>query len=98
MLMPLAKGYRYIVAARDNLSRALKRHTLYRADSKSLLKFFWKQIYCYYGAVGKVIIDNSSEVKGAFKLLLERMGILQITISPYNSKANGVVERGHFII
>ncbi|ETW80124.1 hypothetical protein HETIRDRAFT_14927, partial [Heterobasidion irregulare TC 32-1] len=35
---------------------------------------------------------------GAFKLLLERMGIPQITISPYNSKANGVVERGHFII
>ena len=98
MLMPLAKGYRYIVAARDDLTRASEGRALRRADSKSLMKFFWEQIYCRYGAVGEVITDNGSEVKGAFKLLLERMEIPQITISPYNSKANGVVERGHFII
>ncbi|ETW82645.1 hypothetical protein HETIRDRAFT_27212, partial [Heterobasidion irregulare TC 32-1] len=44
MLMPLAKGYRYIVAARDNLSRASEGQALRRADSKTLMKFFWEQI------------------------------------------------------
>ncbi|KAA1473771.1 hypothetical protein DENSPDRAFT_780612 [Dentipellis sp. KUC8613] len=29
---------------------------------------------------------------------MDRLGIPQVAISPYNSKANGVVERGHFII
>ncbi|KAI0056165.1 hypothetical protein BV25DRAFT_1814593 [Artomyces pyxidatus] len=35
---------------------------------------------------------------GAFDKLLKNMGIPQVRISAYNSKANGVVERGHFII
>ncbi|KAI0060621.1 hypothetical protein BV25DRAFT_1807130 [Artomyces pyxidatus] len=35
---------------------------------------------------------------GAFKALLKRVNVPQITISAYNSRGNGVVERGHFII
>ena len=42
--------------------------------------------------------DNSLEVKGAFQILMEWLGIPQVRISPYNSKANGVVEQGHFTI
>jgi hypothetical protein len=30
--------------------------------------------------------------------LLKRLGIPQVRITPYNKHANGVVERGHFII
>lgn len=37
-------------------------------------------------------------MKGAFEELTRRYGIPHIKISPYNAKANGVVERGHFII
>ena len=85
MLMLVAKGYRYIVAARDDLLRASEWHALQRADSKSLMKFFWKQIYYCYKAISEVVIDNGSEVKGAFKLLLEQMGIPQITISQFQS-------------
>ena len=36
--------------------------------------------------------------KRAFEILLRRLKIPQIKILPNNSKANGVVERGHFII
>lgn len=92
MLMLVAKGYRYIVAAMNDLLRALEEHALQRADSKSLIKFFWKQIYYCYGSVGKVVTDNGSEVRGAFKLFLEQMEISQIIFLLYNSKANRVVE------
>ena len=68
------------------------------ASSAALAKFFWEQIYCHYGTVGSVVTDNGPEVQKAFRLLLEYMGIPQVTISLYNSKANSVVERGHFII
>jgi transposase InsO family protein len=98
MLMPRRKGYRYIVAARDDLSRATEGKALKKATAKALAKFFWEQIYCRYGAVIQVVTDNGPEVKGAFEILLRRLKIPQVKISPYNSKANGVVERGHFII
>jgi hypothetical protein len=93
-----SQGHKYIVCARDDLSRATECRALTRNDSISLMRFFWEQIYCRYGAVGEVITDNGSEVKGAFAELLRRLNIPQVRISAYNKQANGVVERGHFII
>lgn len=98
MLMPKKRGFRYIVAARDDLSRAAEGRALKEATARALASFFWEQIYCRYGAVLQVVTDNGSEVKGAFEILLKRLKIPQVKISPYNSKANGVVERGHFTI
>jgi transposase InsO family protein len=98
MHMPEANGFKYIVAARDDLSGTCEAIPLRHATSKELAKFFWNYIYCRYGAPEKVITDNGPEVKGAFQTLLDRMGIPQIRISPYNHHANGVVERGHFIL
>lgn len=69
-----------------------------QATASNLAKFFWEEILCRYGAVGQVITDNGSEVKGAFTQLMDRYGIPQISISAYNSKANGVMECGHFTI
>jgi transposase InsO family protein len=62
------------------------------------MRFFWEQIYCRYGAIAEVVTDNGPEVKGAFAELLRRLAIPQVRISAYNKQANGVVERGHFII
>ena len=98
MHMPLAKGYRCIVAAKDDLSGTCEARPLRNATAKSLASFFWEQIYCRYGAPIQVVTDNGPEVKEAFAKLLKRMGIPQIKISPYNHHANGVVERGHFIL
>jgi hypothetical protein len=98
MYMPPSAGYRFIVAARDDLSGATEVRALRVNNAQNLAKFFWEQIYCRYGAIGQVITDNGPEVKGAFKLLLKRMNIPQVHITPYNKHANGAVERGHFIL
>jgi hypothetical protein len=99
MFMPLGKNKKkYIVAARDDLSRAAEGRALASNTAEAISQFFWEQIYCRYGAIGQIVTDNGSEFKGAFKLLHERMKVPQILISSYNSKANGVVERGHFNI
>ena len=98
MLMPRAKRYRYIVAARDDLTLAAEGRALQKLSAANLAKFFWEEIICRYGAIGRVVTDNGPEVRGAFEELMRRYGIPQIKISAYNSKANGVVERGHFII
>ncbi|EIN03287.1 hypothetical protein PUNSTDRAFT_78445 [Punctularia strigosozonata HHB-11173 SS5] len=44
MFMPKAQGYRYIVAARDDLTQAAEGRALKRADAASLRKFFWQEI------------------------------------------------------
>ena len=98
MYMPKVRSFKYIVAARDDLSGSAEGRALKHAKASALAKFFWEEILCRYGAVGQVTTDNGPEVQGAFTQLMNRYGIPHITISAYNSKANGVVERGHFTI
>jgi len=98
LYMPRAGKYRYIVIARDDLSRAPEGRALRSLKARPMANFFWEEIICRYGAVGEVVTDNGPEVSAAFADLLERYGIPQVRISPYNSKANGVVERGHIDI
>jgi transposase InsO family protein len=99
MVMNTTKeGYRYIVTARDDLTRAAESRALKNCNSSALRKFFWEQIYCRYGAIGHVVTDNGAEVKGAFTELMEKLNIPRIQISTYNKTANGVVERGNFTL
>lgn len=98
MHMPRAHGYKYIIAARDDLTAAAEGRALQRATAAAVSRFFWEEILCRYGAVGQVTTDNGPEFQEAFSLLMNKYGIPQIKISPYNSRANGVVERGHFVI
>ena len=98
MEMPREKGFKYIIAARDDLSRASEGRALKHKKAKAVATFFFEQILCCYGAVGEVVTDNGTEFKEAFEQLMKCYGLPQIKISAYNSKANGVVERGHFII
>jgi hypothetical protein len=96
--MPASGHYNFIVAARDDLSGVTEVRALTANNSRLLAKFFWEQLYCRYGAIEQVVTDNGPEVKGAFQLLLTRMNIPQVHITPYNKHANGVVERGHYIL
>lgn len=98
MHMPLAQGYRYIVAAKDDLSGTTEAIPLRNANAKSLANFFWQHLYCRYGAPQIVVTDNGPEVKEAFEKLVKRLGINRVRILPYNHHANGVVERGHHIL
>jgi transposase InsO family protein len=98
MKMPAARGYNYIVAARDDLSGACEARALRNNNSESLANFFWEEIFCRYGVILQVVTDNGSETKAAFEKLMEDYGIPHVRISAYNSQANGVVEKGHFTL
>lgn len=97
--MPVGKGKkRYIAAARDDLSYAAEECVLASNTAEALASFLWEQIYCWYGAVGQIVTDNRPEFHGVFRILHRWMKVPQVMISLYNSKANGVVEQGHFNI
>ena len=91
-------GYKFVVTARDDLSLSAEGRALRSCNPSSLASFFWEELFCRYGAVKQVVMDNGPKVEGAFRELLERYQIPQTKIYPYNKQANGVVERGHFTI
>jgi hypothetical protein len=98
MKMPRSGKMEWIVAARDDLSGATECRAIQSNDAKALTSFFWEQIICRYGTIGTVVTDNGSSMESTFAILVEKYNIPQVRISAYNSQANGVVERGHFVI
>ncbi|CAL1710341.1 unnamed protein product [Somion occarium] len=59
MFMPKAKGFKYIIAARDDLSRAAEGRALRDATSHAIAKFLWEEIFCRYVERGHAIIRES---------------------------------------
>ena len=98
MKMPKARGKEWLVACRDDLSGITECKSLKRDKAKAIAKFFLHRIILRYGIVLEVVTDNGPSFQKEFRKLLGDYGIKQIKISPYNSQANGVVERGHYNI
>ncbi|EKM57913.1 uncharacterized protein PHACADRAFT_49400, partial [Phanerochaete carnosa HHB-10118-sp] len=46
MYMPTVQGYKYIVAARDNLSQVAEGRALRKATFSAVTKFLWEEIFC----------------------------------------------------
>ena len=98
MNMPKARKKRWLVACRDDLTGKTECKPLTRDTAKAIAKFFLHRIILRYGIVQEVVTDNGPSFQKEFKALLADYGIKHIKISPYNSQANGVVERGHYNI
>ena len=98
MKMPPAHGMNWIVLCRDDTSGVTEGRALPNDTSKHLAAFFREQILYRYGAIRVVITDNGPSLQGAFEKLAKEFNVRQVTISPYNPQANGVVERAHFTI
>jgi len=98
MKMPEAQGKKWIVACRDDLSFNMEARALASDNAKAIASFFIEQVIFRYGTVGIIVTDNGSSLEGEFSRLVKKYNIHHIRISPYNSQANGVVERGHFIL
>jgi hypothetical protein len=95
MLMPPAAGYRYIVQARCSLSAWPEWRALRTENAPTFGAFIFEDIPCRWGAVEEIVTDNGTAYVAALDWLAERYGIRHIRISPYNSRANGIVERQH---
>ena len=98
MKMPEAQGKNWIVACRDDVSGVTEGRALASDNSRALASFLVEQIIFRYGTVGELVTDNGPSLDGEFTRIVNKYNIHRIKISPYNSQANGVVERGHFTI
>ena len=96
MLMPKARGYRYIIHARCSLTSFPEWTMVKNENFKSIAKFLHDNLLCRWGAIEVIISDNAPQYIQAAEYLLDKYHIHHIKISPYNSQAQGPIERRHY--
>lgn len=94
--MPVSK-YRkeFLCVAREYASGYPEARALRKADSKSVAKFLYEDIICRWGVFLELSVDGGPENKSVVIALAKHYGIHRIQASAYNSKAQGLIERGH---
>ena len=95
MVMPQSASYQYIVQDRCVLTAYPEWQMLHSENTSALASFIFEDILCCWGALAEIVTDNGPAFVQALDVLADRYNIGHIRISPYNSQANGVVERRH---
>jgi hypothetical protein len=95
MHMPSSNGYRYLVQARCALTSYVEWAPLRRETERTLSTFVFENIICRWGCLSEIVTDNGTAFIAACSKLSAKYNINHIRISPYNSQANGAVERTH---
>jgi ribosomal protein L21E len=97
-MSPASNGCKYIVHGRDNLSSWPEARAIRDEKARTIAHWLYEEILCRWGALKMIVTDNGSSFVAAGKWIEEKWGIKHIKISPYNSKANGTIERPHWDI
>ena len=63
---------------------------------KTIAKFLFESLLCRWGAIEVLVSDNAPQYLQVEEYLAEKYHVYHIKISPYNSRAQGPVERRHF--
>ncbi|KNZ77357.1 hypothetical protein J132_05785 [Termitomyces sp. J132] len=58
----------------------------------------YEDIFCCWGAISKIVTDNSTPILKAIAYLAKKYNLHYIRVSGYNKHANNIVEQPHFDI
>jgi transposase InsO family protein len=95
MYMEKHGGYIAIVQARCSLTNWVEARMIRKETAETLGRFVFEDILSRWGGLAEIVTDNGTPFTKAVGWLSKRYGINHIRISPYNSRANGIVERSH---
>jgi len=95
MKMPHAGGFEHLVQACCALTGYPEWRMLRKETTKTLQAFVFEELLCRWGPITKIVTDNAPAYRLAVDVLAAKYGVHPIRISPYNSQANGIVERRH---
>jgi len=98
MLMPIVNKFWHLVQACCALSSWARWCPLQKKDEKTLGDFIFEDILCWWGGMAEILTNNGPAFVAAAGYLSDKYGIHNVKISPYNSQANGMVERKHLNI
>jgi hypothetical protein len=98
VMSPKSNGCGYITHGRCGMTSWVEGRPLREETGRSVGMWMFEDIMCRWGCFVRIITDNSAVYKAAVAWLEQKYGIKGIKISPYNSKANGRIERPHWDI
>jgi len=97
-MTPASNGCKYIIQGRESVASWVEGRALRDEKAKTIALWMYEDILCRWGTIGSIVTDNGSSFKAAAQWIEKKWGIKSIKISPYNSRANGKVERPHWDI
>jgi len=91
--MPVgSSGQKYVVNIMDNLTRWVEAQALCKLRALAIAEFLF-DVMCHFRCIFQLTCDNGTEFKGAVEELTWKYKVPVVQISPYNSQANGKIER-----
>ena len=97
-MSPASNGCKYIVHGRDKTTSWPEGRALRDEKAKSIATWLYEDILCRWGGLRLIVTDNGESINATAQYISKKWEIKHITISPYNSKANGTIERPHWDI
>lgn len=97
-MTPVSNGYKYIAHGRDGFMTYAEGRPLKQETGRAIGLWLYEDILCRWGGLKTIVTDNGGPFRAALHWIAEKWGIKHITISPYNSQANGAIERPHWDI
>jgi hypothetical protein len=97
-MTPASNGYKFIAHGRDGLMSYVEGRALKQETGRAIALWLYEDILCRWGGLRVIATDNGAPFRSALDWIEKKWGICHITISPYNSQANGAVERPHWDI
>jgi len=95
MKMPKAGRFEYLIQACCALTSYPEWRMLRKENTHMLCTFIFEELLCRWGPITEIVTDNAPVYKITVDELARKYGIHPIHVSPYNSQANGIVERQH---
>lgn len=94
-MTPASNGCKYIVHGQCALSSWMEGKSL-RSDDGASIGAWLLEVITRWGCMAEIVTDNGSSFERATAWLEKKYGIKGIKISPYNSQANGRIEKPHY--
>jgi len=92
-LLPSSLSNEYILLAVEYVSRWVEAIPTQKADSKTVIKFIKKHIFCRFGIPRVLISDRGAHFYNVqLKKVLEHYGVKQIIATSYHLQSNGEAE------
>jgi hypothetical protein len=95
MKMPKAGRFEYLLQVHCALTSYPEWCMLHKENTRTLCTFIFEELLCRWGPITEIVTDNAPMYKVAVDELAHKYRIHLIHVSPYNSQANGIVERRH---
>ena len=97
-MTPASNGCKYVIQGREAVISWVEGRALHDEKARTIALWMYEDILCRWGTIGTIVTDNGPSFKAAAEWIEQKWGIKSVTISPYNSQANGRVERPHWDI